>query len=65
MLVLSRKSAESIVIDGNIKVIVVAIHGQYVKLGIEAPSNVPVNRSEVQQRIAYRDSRTSQEMTEA
>ena len=60
MLVLSRKSAESIVIDGNIKVIIVAIHGQYVKLGIEAPSSVPVNRSEVQQRIAYQSDCFSQ-----
>ena len=61
MLVLSRKSAESIVIDGNIKVIIVAIHGQYVKLGIEAPSSVPVNRSEVQKRIVYESARSFQE----
>ena len=53
LLVLSRKSNESIVIDGKIKVIIVAIHGQSVKLGIDAPSSVPVNRSEVQQRVAY------------
>ena len=52
MLVLSRKSNESIVIDGKIKVMIVAIQGQCVKLGIDAPLDVPVNRSEVQQRIA-------------
>ena len=51
MLVLSRKSNESIVIDGNIKVMIVAIQGHSVKLGIDAPSSVLVNRSEVQQRI--------------
>ena len=61
MLVLSRKSNESIVIDGNIKVMIVAIQGQSVKLGIDAPSSVPVNRSEVQQRIAYESARSSQE----
>ena len=61
MLVLSRKSNESIVIDGNIKVMIVAIQGQCVKLGIDAPSSVPVNRSEVQQRIAYESARSSQE----
>ena len=60
MLVLSRKSNESIVIDGNIKVMIVAIQGQSVRLGIDAPSNVPVNRSEVQQRIAYENARSSQ-----
>jgi carbon storage regulator len=61
MLVLSRKSNESIVIDGNIKVMIVAIQGQSVKLGIDAPSSVPVNRSEVQRRIAYESARSSQE----
>ena len=61
MLVLSRKSNESIVIDGNIKVMIVAIQGQSVKLGIDAPSSVPVNRSEVQQRIAFERARSSQE----
>ena len=52
MLVLTRKSNESIVIDERIKVMIVAIQGQCVKLGIDAPSSVPVNRSEVHQRIA-------------
>ena len=60
MLVLSRKSNESIVIDGKIKVMIVAIQGQCVKLGIDAPSSVPVHRSEVQQRIAYQSVRSSQ-----
>ena len=61
MLVLSRKSNESIVIDGKIKVMIVAIQGQSVKLGIDAPSSVPVNRLEVQKRIAYENARFSQE----
>jgi len=61
MLVLSRKSNESIVIDGNIKVMIVAIQGHCVKLGIDAPLSVPVNRSEVQRRIAYESARSSQE----
>jgi carbon storage regulator len=52
MLVLSRKTDESIVIDDNIKVVIVAIQGLSVKLGIQAPLNVPVQRSEIQQRIA-------------
>ena len=52
MLVLTRKSNESIVIDGKIEVKIVAIHSHHVKLGIAAPSSVPVHRSEVHQRIA-------------
>ena len=61
MLVLSRKSNESIVIDGKIKVMIVAIQGHCVKLGIDAPLSVPVNRSEVQKRIVYESARSSQE----
>ena len=60
MLVLSRKSNESIVIDGKIKVMIVAIQGQSVKLGIDAPLSVPVNRSEVHRRITYENALASQ-----
>jgi carbon storage regulator len=52
VLLLSRKTNEAIVIDGNIKVMIVAIQGDRVKLGIQAPLSVPVHRSEVQQKIA-------------
>jgi len=47
MLVLSRKRSERIVIDGNIVVTVVDIRGDKVRLGIEAPKDVSVHRSEV------------------
>lgn len=47
MLVLSRKKNESIVIDDQIKITVVEIRGDKVRLGIEAPREVPVHRSEV------------------
>jgi carbon storage regulator len=47
MLVLSRKSNESIVINNNIKVTVVEIRGDKVRLGIEAPKNIPVHREEI------------------
>ena len=47
MLVLSRKEDESIVINGNIKIVVTAIQGGRVRLGIEAPQDVPVHRQEV------------------
>ena len=61
MLVLTRKSNESIVIDGKIKVMIVAIQGHCVKLGIDAPLSVTVNRSEVQKRIVYESARSFQE----
>ena len=47
MLVLSRKEDESIEINGNIKIVVTAIQGGRVRLGIEAPHDVPVHRQEV------------------
>ena len=47
MLVLSRKVGESIVIDGHIKVTVVEIRGDKIRLGIEAPRDIAVWREEI------------------
>jgi len=52
MLVLSRKKNESIVINGDITIVVVEIRGDNVRLGVEAPKEVPVNRREVHEAIA-------------
>ena len=51
MLVLSRKKNESIVINGNITIVVVEIRGDKVRLGIEAPREIPVHRREVYEAI--------------
>jgi carbon storage regulator len=51
MLILSRKPGESIVIDGRITVKIMRLEGDMVKLGIEAPINVPVHRQEVYEEI--------------
>ena len=51
MLVLTRKIEESITIGNNIKVCVLEIKGRQVKLGILAPGDVPVNRTEVYENI--------------
>lgn len=51
MLILSRKSSESIVIDGRIHVKIVRVEGEVVKIGIEAPADVPVHRHEVYEEI--------------
>lgn len=47
MLVLSRKLGEKIVIGDNIVVTVVKIDRNQIRLGIEAPQNVPVYREEI------------------
>jgi carbon storage regulator len=51
MLILTRKVGESIVIDeGNIKITVVKVKGGQVRLGVEAPKNMVVDREEVHMR---------------
>jgi carbon storage regulator len=47
MLVLTRKEAQSIVIDGRIRITLMAIRGSQIRLGIEAPKEVPVMREEL------------------
>ncbi len=47
MLVLSRKKNETIIIDDHIVITVVEIRGDKVRLGIEAPKEIPIHRSEV------------------
>lgn len=47
MLVLSRKTNESVVIDDKIVVTVIEIRGDKVRLGFEAPKDVPIHRQEV------------------
>ena len=51
MLVLTRKKNESIVINDVIKVTVVEIRGDKVRLGIEAPREIDVHRQEVYDQI--------------
>ncbi len=51
MLILSRKVNESIVIDGRIVVKVLRIDKDAVKLGIQAPTELPVHREEIHEAI--------------
>jgi carbon storage regulator len=47
VLVLSRKKNESIIINDDITIVVVEIRGDKVRLGVEAPKEIPVHRREV------------------
>ena len=64
MLILSRKPGESIVIDGRIIIRIMRLEGEVVKVGIDAPIDIPVHRQEVYDEIqksnkeALTDSRT-------
>ncbi|MBQ1916768.1 MAG: carbon storage regulator CsrA [Lachnospiraceae bacterium] len=51
MLALTRKKDESIVINGNIEITVMEVKGDHVKIGIQAPKNVPIYRKEVFEQI--------------
>ncbi len=47
MLALSRKKSEALIINNNIEITVLEIKGEQVKLGINAPKEVPIYRKEV------------------
>lgn len=60
MLVLSRHRDESIMIGDDIVVTIVDIRGDKVRLGIEAPSDIPVHRQEVYEAIQRENRKASQ-----
>ncbi|SVB50421.1 uncharacterized protein METZ01_LOCUS203275 [marine metagenome] len=51
MLVLSRKTNESIIIDGNVTVSVLRVDNDNVRIGVEAPLEIPVMRKEIYEEI--------------
>lgn len=51
MLVLSRKKDESIVIGDDVEITIVDVRGDKVRLGINAPREVPVHRKEIYETI--------------
>ncbi len=52
MLILTRKTEQAILIDGNIVIRVLGIEGERVKLGIEAPKSIAVLREELVREVA-------------
>jgi carbon storage regulator len=55
MLVLSRKLNEAVVINGNIKVTIVEVRGDKVRLGIDAPQDIAIHREEIAEAIAEKE----------
>lgn len=60
MLVLSRQRDQSIIIGDDVVVTIVDIRGDKVRLGIEAPTEIPVHRREVYEAIRRENLRASQ-----
>ena len=59
MLVLTRKSGESIHLGDNVRITVLSCNGRSVKIGIVAPSHIIVHREEIYQKIVKENRRAA------
>jgi carbon storage regulator len=62
MLILTRRLGESIIIEDNIKVTVIDINNQQIKLGIDAPKHITINREEVAKKVKGENQLSSNSM---
>ena len=60
MLILTRKLGESIAIGDDIRVTLIEIQGRQVKIGVNAPKDVPIHRLEIYEKIRGENVRASQ-----
>ena len=51
MLILTRRTGETIVIGDDTRVTILGVNGNQIRIGVEAPSQVPVHREEIYRRI--------------
>lgn len=51
MLILTRRLGETICIGGNIKITVLSVRGNFVRVGIDAPKDIPISREEISIKI--------------
>ena len=65
MLILSRTPRETIVIGGQIRVTVLSVKGNQVRIGIEAPKTIEVHREEIYDRIERERTETKEEGSES
>lgn len=65
MLILTRKVGESVVIGDDVKLTVLSSKGNQIRLGIQAPKDVPVHREEIFDRISNDAEKVVIEMTQS
>lgn len=59
MLILTRRPGESLMIGDDVVVTVLSTYGNQVRIGVDAPKEVPVHREEIHERIQHKTSRSS------
>jgi carbon storage regulator len=51
MLVITRKTGEAVILNGDVEIVIVSVEGNQIRLGFNAPSTVSIHRKEVYERI--------------
>lgn len=64
MLILTRRISESIIIGDDVKITVLGVKGNQVRLGIDAPKDVTVHREEIYERIKHEGNHVEAEKEE-
>lgn len=59
MLILTRKSNESVMVGNNIEIRVLEVHGDQVRIGFSAPNNVPIYRKELYEAIQHENAQAA------
>ena len=65
MLILTRKTGESIMVGDHVRVVVVEVKGRQVRIGVEAPGDTKIYRGEIFERIQEENRRASQVAADA
>lgn len=60
MLALTRKKGESLIINNNVEITVLEIRGDQIKIGVNAPKEIPIYRKEVYEQILQENKKSAE-----